>query len=254
MLVTVEDTSGNEGVDGVADPEDADAITFQIDNALGAAVTDPVEGADVSIGQFVFVSLDWSTVEEAEYAGDTHDAVDLNTAVLDSGDAGERDVRALASVRSGNEWSLGIDNVDLGAHTLTYKATDDAGNVVDATLNFTVTEPDPFVLDLTTGMNLISLPGDPDDSSVDGVFGDIPQVNLVFTRDGDRWLVAERGADQTFSGNLTTVDSKHGYWVRATAAAELIVQVPPLAALQVPPQIPVVGGEWNLVPVISLLP
>ena len=259
VVVTADDTARNQGVAGVANPEADGAIIFQIDNALPAAVTDPADGDDLPIAEFVFVSLNWSTTEENEYNGDTHTDVNLTIAILDSGDAGERDLMAegVASVRNGNEWSLGIANVSLGEHTLTFNGADDAGNTLtdaDKVLNFTVTQPLPFERELRTGMNLISLPGDPSDGSVDAVFGDIPQVNLVFTREGDRWLVGERGPDGTFGGNLTNIDSSHGYWVRATAGAALSVQIPPLGALEIPPEIPVVGGRWNLVSVISLEP
>ena len=172
------------------------------------------DDADTTVPKapIIFLALDWSAVETGEYTGDSHTAVDLTSAVLDADADGERDLLAelVASVRNGNEWSMGIADVALGDHTLTYSASDDAGNTFDGTLTFTVTEPDPFVIDLTTGMNLISLPGDPDNTSINAVFGDVPQVNLVFTREGDRWLVAERGADGTFSGNLTTIDSMHG--------------------------------------------
>ena len=250
VVVAVEDAARNEGSGGTEDYSAAGAVAFQIDNALGRPETDPVDAnadddADTTVPKapIIFLALDWSAVETGEYTGDSHTAVDLTSAVLDADADGERDLLAelVASVRNGNEWSMGIADVALGDHTLTYSASDDAGNTFDGTLTFTVTEPDPFVIDLTTGMNLISLPGDPDNTSINAVFGDVPQVNLVFTREGDRWLVAERGADGTFSGNLTTIDSMHGYWVRATAAATLSVQIPPLAALSTLPEIPVVG-------------
>jgi hypothetical protein len=262
VVVKVEDAARNEGSGGAEDYTAAGAVTFQIDTALGRPETDPVDAdgnnaADITVPRapVIFLALDWSTVETGEYTGDSHSAVSLTSAVLDTGADGERDLLAelVASVRNGNEWSMGIGDVALGDHTLTYTASDDAGNTFDGTLTFTVTEPDPFVLDFTTGMNLMSLPGDPDNTSINAVFGDVPQVNLVFTREGDRWLVAERGADGAFSGNLTDIDSRHGYWVRATAAATLSVQIPPLAALSTLPEIPVVGDTWNLVPVISLL-
>ena len=259
VVVTADDTARNQGVAGLANPEAAGAIIFEIDNELPAPDTTPDDGADLPIAEFVFISLDWSDAEANEYNGDTHADVHLTMTILNSGDAGERALMAegVASVRNGNEWSLGIANVGLGEHTLTFNGADDAGNTLvdaDKVLNFEVTQPLPFDRELRTGMNLVSFPGDPEDTSVDAVFGDIPQADLVFTRDGDRWLVAARDADGTFGGNLTNVDSKRGYWVRATAGATLSVQIPPLGALEIPPEIPVVGGRWNLVSVISLEP
>ena len=103
-------------------------------------------------------------------------------------------------------------------------------------------------------MNLISLPGDPSDGSVDAVFGDIPQVKPGLHE--GRGPVAGRRAWPR--RNLRWQPDKHRLqpWllVRATAGAALSVQIPPLGALEIPPEIPVVGGRWNLVSVISLEP
>jgi len=267
VVVGVEDAARNAGAIGVDNPESDGAVIFEVDTNLPQPTTDPVDANndniaddDIAAAAFVFIALDWSGVEKNEYPGDTHTAVNLTSAILDAGTDAERDLIAegVASVRNGNEWSLGISGVDLGEHKLTYNGTDDAGNTLGvdgATLTFTVSSPPPFVRNLTTGMNLISLPGRPENGDINAIFGDVPQVNLVFTRDGDRWLVAERNsATGLFEGNLSALDSRHAYWVRATANADLSVQIPPLGALEVPPEIPVMGGKWNLVPVISLLP
>ena len=339
VVVTVEDTARNEGVTGVPDPADPGAITFEIDGTLPAPVSDPLQGAEIPPNGFLFISLNWSTTEENEYNGDTHTDVNLTMAILDSGDANERDLLAegVASVRNGNEWSLGIANVGLGSHTLTFNGTDDAGNTlaeVDRVLNFTVTEHDPFVLDLVRGMNLISFPLDPEYSDINTIFEDIHQVDLVMTYErllatqiesadvdqngcvdqmdlamvsrninsgaegradvnGDgavdvkdlsavgrsfgqgvatlsppppippdspsgfcgwfpAWFTAMRDLETgLFEGTLNSLDGLHAYWIRATAPGQLAVPIPPLGALELPPEIRV-GRGWNLTPVISL--
>ena len=132
------------------------------------------------------------------------------------------------------------------------------GNTLDAdaSLDFTVTEPPPFALSLQPGMNLVSIPGEPDAGSITTVFGAVPEVDLKFTREGGIWLTAFRDPlDPTkFIGNLSSIDSRHAYWIRASAQVAVDLKMPPLAAFQLLPVIPVRGGEWNLVPVISLLP
>ena len=105
-------------------------------------------------------------------------------------------------------------------------------------------------------MNLVSVPGRPLNGDINAVFGPAEDVDLVFTYDPGHplgpWLVAER-VDSVFVGSLTTIDAQHAYWVLATATATVSVAVPPLGSGEVLPTIAVRGGEWNLVPVISLL-
>ena len=57
-----------------------------------------------------------------------------------------------------------------------------------------------------------------------------------------------------FVGDLTNVDAMHAYWVKSKAPVKVSVVTPPLSPDKLPPTIPVVGGQWNLVPVISLAP
>ena len=108
-------------------------------------------------------------------------------------------------------------------------------------------------LNLSPGMNQVSLPGDPWNTSIDAVFGDTGTVYLVFTRDGSRWLVASR-ANGAFEGTLETIDAGHAYWVRSAATVTVEIYIPPLGGQQILPTVSVRGGRWNLVPVISLLP
>lgn len=140
---------------------------------------------------------------------------------------------------------------------MAYSGTDEVGNVQeDRTITFEVIPPTAFDLTLNVGMNLISLPGDLANTDIKAVFGDVREVDLIFTRDGGRWILAFRDdPDADFSGDLTTIDARHAYWVRSNGAPDLIsILIPPLGAQQILPSIPVTGGQWNLVPVISLLP
>ena len=269
-VVTVEDDVGNRSVAGIENPEDPGAITFEIDNALPLPELYPPDGADIPTDPIVFVSLDWS-IEGGEYPGDSHGRVDLRMAILDSGDANERDLVAerVASVRNGNEWSLGIANVGLGDHTLTFNGADDAGNTLGdhgAVLTFTVIEPPNWTLDLVPGMNLVSLPRTPADTRINEVIDQSAGVDRVCTLDlgvddldvapceGPPWLVATRSLETgLFEGGLTTIDATHAYWVSAISFVSLHIEIPPLGALDPLPTIPVPVG-WSLVPVISLLP
>ena len=250
----VRDANTNTGTAGNADPTADDALTFEIDTNL----PDPAASVPSATLTDTFVILiDWQS-EGTEYAGDTHAGVTVMKAVLDEGTANERDVVAQVSSRDSQNFSVAVLNIGLGDHTLTFNGVDELGNTLeaDASMDFTVTEPASFSLSLQPGMNLVSIPGEPEAGSIDTIFGGVPEVDLIFTREGGIWLTAFRDPlDPTkFIGNLASIDSRHAYWIRTTAQVAVDLKIPPLAANQLLPVIPVRGGEWNLVPVISLLP
>ena len=130
----------------------------------------------------------------------------------------------------------------------------------DPVLEFEVVVSPPLTLGLTTGMNLISVPRDPENTDIQAVFGDVEEITLVFTRpiagESDLpWLVAVR--DQMtgeFVGDLKSIDARHAYWVKASGSSKVEIETPQLEAQRTPPSIFVAAGEWTLVPVISLAP
>ena len=72
--------------------------------------------------------------------------------------------------------------------------------------------------------------------------------------DQSAWLMATRDPETgLLTGSLKSIDARHAYWIRSSTTWGLHLQIPPLDPLQIPPTIPVIGGEWNYVPVISLL-
>ena len=103
-------------------------------------------------------------------------------------------------------------------------------------------------------MNLISLPSNPASTNVNDVFGATSQIELIFTFEGAQSKVALRNPDNPseFVGTLDSIDSQHAYWVSSSNAAEVEINIPPTSQLAPPPYIAVSGGQWNLLPVISL--
>ena len=99
----------------------------------------------------------------------------------------------------------------------------------------------------------MSIPRDPWNTSIDAVFGAVEALDLVFTIEGDRWLVASRVRGD-FEGTLDTIDVGHAYWVRSAATVTVAIYIATLRSQQILPTVPVEGGRWNLAPVISLLP
>ena len=272
VVVTVEDASRNKSSAGKQTWASSGAISFEIDDDLPRPMTgegddarldtNPMPGGEASLSdQRFFIEVNWLT-EDAEYTGDSQKNVSLTKAVLDAGKDNERDVLDLASTRDGRRWTIAVDNIDLGKHTLTFNGEDSLGNTLDddEVLDFTVAARPVFNVDLSPGLNLVSLPGDPTDKGINAVFGDHGAVDLVYTRSGDLWLVAQRSAETGMFeptggvSDLTSVDAQHAYFVRATASVRVGVDISSRGALQVPPSIQVKGNQWNLVPVISLLP
>jgi len=264
IVVTSEDDARNRGTAGQTKWQTAGSVSIEVDKVLPAPVdatgdltTNPLNAGSASTADPFFVEINWLT-EADEYVGDTDKTLTLSKAVLDAGKAGETDVLALSSSRNGQNFSIAITGISLGAHTLTFNGKDTLGNTLaaDKVLSFTVVAVPSFTLNLVPGMNLISVPGRPTDTSIKAVFGAHADVDLVYTYDPKNaagpWLVAERSGD-TFEGSLTTIDSSHAYWVRAKATVAVTVAVPPQGSSEVLPSIEVTGGQWNLVPVISLL-
>ena len=263
VLVEAQDTQSNLVEVGSQDPTAAGAITFEIDDALPAAAsTDPAEGGTKSEAEPFIIEINWTSEADDEYDGDGHTAVALSKAVLNAGMDNEQDVMALSSTRDDQVFSIAISGIEVGDHTLTYNGMDEMGHALedDAVLNFTVASPAPFNLTLSPGVNLVSVPRDPRDPSIQEVFGDIEDITLVFTRpfagESDLpWLIAVRDpVTGEFVGDLTSIDARHAYWIKASATRSVEIQTPPLEAQRVPPTIPVKSGVWSLVPVISLAP
>lgn len=76
----------------------------------------------------------------------------------------------------------------------------------------------PFSIDLVQGLNLISLPVTPADTSIDAVLGSAP-VEAVWSYDSEssqQWRVYYPDAPEL--SNLTALEPGYGYWVRAYEA------------------------------------
>ena len=256
---TVEDASRNRGVGGIADPMANGATVFQIDNQLANGeqpttkpLHDPAGNDPVSIADPFYITLEWND-EAEEYPGDTNAGVTLTKALLDG-----EDVVDAAVAQDPNTYRLAISGIELGSHTVVYNAEDVLGNShsTDRVLRFTVQPVPTWDLSLSAGFNLISLPSAPVSRDINDVFGSTEEIDLVYTFEGAQSKVALRNPDDPtqFIGTLDTIDSEHAYWVSAANSAKVEINIPPFSRLAPPPYIAVAGGQWNLVPVISLEP
>jgi hypothetical protein len=254
VTAEMEDSSLNRGSGGMPDPKASGATVFEIDGELASdsdtdAVTTPQDTANAAFEDPFDIFLHWDN-EADEYVGDSNNTVTLTKALLDGEDVSENAVR-----QDANSYIIEIESISLGRHTLIYNAEDEAGNTNarDRTLDFTVTERPTWRLSLRKGMNLVSLPSNPSNGNVDDVFGGAAEIDLVFTFEKGQALVAVRNPGTGgFAGTLKTIDARHAYWVRASNSAKIEISIPTTSAQTVLPSIAVTGGEWNLVPVLSL--
>ena len=244
----------------------------------GEVVTD--NEPDVEFRSPLFVEIDfttnhWSSVdcrgadndeemanctnENSEYAEDNFDDVVITMFELNGVDMTD-------SVRTTDDQTflVTLDNVALGDHTAKIQAMDVAGNTLEDVLeiDFEVSDRDPFERRLNPGWNLVSLPGEPADSSIASVFGSGVEVRTVYTYDPvipGGWMVAVRETlDSDWQGDLTEISGSRGYWVHSDAIQDWEVSIPRLAGgadgtgtpIQ-PPVIPLYAG-WNLIPVTDV--
>ena len=225
--------------------------TFEIDMSAPAASFSVADESEITNNSpFIKVFFD-----DAEYPGDSYTDVELTAATLTMGDD-ETDIAAdFAAEANGHNYLWAGVGLALGEYTLAVTGEDTAGNATDASLTFTVVERPSTQVALTPGVNLISLPGTPATSSVEGVFGG-SDVTSVLTYDPStptKWLAAERAPDGSWVGNLTDVSASLGYWVTTNSFDALTVDIVSFSAggAALPPTHNLVPG-WNLVAVTTL--
>ena len=197
--------------------------------------------------------------ENSEYAEDNFDDVVITMFELDGVDMTD-------SVKTTDDQTflVTLESVALGDHTAKIQAMDVAGNTLEDVLeiDFEVSDRDPFERRLNPGWNLVSLPGEPADSSIGSVFGPGVEVRTVYTYDPvvpGGWMVAVRESlDSAWQGDLTEISGQRGYWVLSDAIQDWEVSIPRLAGgaagTGTPIQPPVIAlyAGWNLIPVSDI--
>ena len=199
------------------------------------------------------------TNENSEYAEDNFDDIVVTSFVLDG-----VDITDSVKTTDNQSFLVALESISIGDHTAEVQAVDQAGNVFEDTLeiDFEVNDRDPFEKRLSPGWNLVSLPGEPADSSIGAVFGPGVEVRTVYTYDPvipGGWQVAVRETlDSDWQGDLTDINGQRGYWVLSDAIQDWEVSIPRLSGgaagtgtpIQ-PPVIPLYAG-WNLIPVTDI--
>ena len=194
---------------------------------------------------------------------DKHGKVTIISATLKSpGQDAAMDISGLLNPNEdGNVYLYkSTEPLAIGDHKLEVRAEDEAGNrhAVVQKATITVKEREPFKLKLNPGWNLVSLPGDPEDSDINTVIpterDDITQVISYDPTVPGMWPSAARGADGMFAGTLTNITASRAYWIQVVNSFEALeVSIPrqSVGQARVLPTIQLAKG-WNLVPVLDV--
>ena len=257
-----------EGRDTAGNVQIVDGGDIEIDNALPHPTTEPVSNDDTSAtaaavkttftGSPLFLEIDW-TGEGAEYGAgaddDTHDDVTLTSVTLDG-----TDVSGSVSKEATAQYIVALGELAVGDYTIALSGEDEVGNTKDETIEFSVAVRPKFRVPLTTGWNLISFPGRPEDTSITDVIPADHPIDVVMAYDPKGqggWLVNTKGDDGLFATEginiLTNLDGKTAYWVRTDSFEDLEVTIPGVrgGTATLLPALSLAKG-WNLLPILDV--
>ncbi len=208
------------------------------------------ENTDESESSNPFITIDFAR-EKDEYStakafkGDSHSAVAITSITLNG-----EDVSGHVSSVSNRKYTLGARDLATGDYELKVTGTDDVGNTVSDTYDFSVVARKAYKINLIPGWNLVSLPGTPLDSSTQAVMSDSMQASIVLAYQDDAWLTAVND-NGTWRGTLTDIVGGYGYWVQTTAFEDISALIPETDTSSVLPTAKVIAG-WNLLGVVDV--
>jgi hypothetical protein len=269
---------------GEIDLDEADYF-FEVDSGIPTP-SYPLTASDTDDPD-TFISIDFSdeateygldsadahttTAGDVETSHDSHDTITLVEVTLDDviiwgtdTDADGNDV-VVADVVTDDDVTFlyKAEGLSVDEHELEITVQDEIGNEVTFTHTFDVTEKDPFTVELFPGWNLVSVPDSPADSSLDVAIPNTHPADTITTYDASSgsWLTAVRddmgtptdSSDDTWVGELTTLNANVGYWLHTDTFEDLDVEIPGLDAgsQDLPPAFEVTVG-WNLLGISSL--
>ncbi|MCY4581515.1 MAG: hypothetical protein OXE50_01765 [Chloroflexi bacterium] len=182
---------------------------------------------------------------DAEYS-DSHGMVRITEITLNGNDASGR----LSRVDDA-QFAIQAGNLAQGRHEVAYTAVDTAGNEVEGEFRFSVLARGAYELDVSPGWNLISLPGNPADPSLNAVIPPFGGVTAVMSYQNGNWLTAAVDPDGSWRGSLERIEVGFGYWVFAKSFDTLAPLIPETDPTSVPQTVRIFHG-WNLVGVVDV--
>lgn len=274
------DASGNVGSKGsLTDGGATGAVTYELDLAINDGGTSPayvVSGDEAGgatetseVNPFVRIQFNGEGAEYVDGDGadvDTHALVTITTLTLTKDAETAVDILGTEVRRSDTEFVLALTGLSVGStYTITLNAEDEIGNVyaADEATTLDVIARAKVALSLQPGMNLVSFPESPVEPGINEVFPASSNVDVVLAYDPSQdvpWLVSQRNTGTGLFGSeaeIQTIQIGLGYWVQSTGFNDISYSSRPfiqsgVVPPPVPPAIPVVGGQSNLVGFVSL--
>ena len=231
-------------------------ITIGFDRQCG---TDAAGGGGVECG---------SGGEKTEYSGDTHKTVELTKTEVKVtlSDGSSQTLSPTVSTTDSIVYTVAIGNAPTGDYKITLNGKDEAGNTstvpgalvaTEIDVEFAIIAAKPVELGLNPGWNLVSLPFQPSNPSVNSVIAADHPISLVMSYDNatNLWQVSRRDADTgLFTGDVRIMTATRGYFVFTNSLEPLKILRPGLATAAAAPAVPpavTIRTGWNLVPVLS---
>jgi len=274
------DASGNVGSKGsLTDGGATGAVTYELDLAINDNGAEPiyvVSGDDAvgapetsEVNPFVRIQFNGEGTEYEDDAAadvDTHALVTITTLTLTKDGETAVDILGTEVRRTDSEFVLALTGLSVGStYTITLNAEDEIGNVyaLDQAMSLDVVARAKVALALQPGMNLVSFPEAPVEPGINEVFPASSNVDVVLAYDPSQdvpWLVSQRNTGTGLFGSeaeIQTIQIGLGYWVQSTGFNDISYSSRPfiqsgVVPPPVPPAIPVVGGQSNLVGFVSL--
>lgn len=282
-------TSGADGMPVDGDKADLTKMTlFEFDNALPAPeftlTPSTTTGGRSTESSSPFVRIDFAedreydlsdeaasdptTTDGVEFGTppvrvevDSHNGVTLTKLTITDSAGVSTDLLGQEGSVDVNSFIVALSDLEKGTYTLHVNGTDAAGNAraQDAAYALSVVERAAFKVSLSPGWNLVSVPGDPSDPSLDAVLPSSHPATMVLSYapadpDGP-WLTATRSAGMDWSDNasntLTEIGAGHGYWINTNAFVGISTLIDERSAASVPPTYEVLEG-WNLLGVTDV--
>ena len=192
---------------------------------------------------------------------DSHNGVTLTKLSITDSAGVSTDLLGQEGNVDADSFIIALSDLAIGTYTIHVNGTDAAGNsrASDAAYAINVVARAPFKVGLSPGWNLISLPGDPADPSLDAVLpSSHPATTVLAFAPNDPngpWLTATRAAGMDWSDNasntLSEIRAGNGYWVETGAFVGLSTLINERSAAAVPPTYGVLAG-WNLLGVTDV--
>ncbi|MDE2765777.1 MAG: hypothetical protein OXI25_05020 [Chloroflexota bacterium] len=192
---------------------------------------------------------------------DSHNGVTLTKLTITDSDGVSTDLLGQEGDVDADSFIIALSDLEKGIYTVHVNGTDAAGNSLssDEAYALSVVARAPFAVSLSPGFNLISVPGDPANPSLDAVLPSSHPATTVLafapTDPNGPWLTATRSAGMDWSDNasntLSEVRAGNGYWVETNAFVGLSTLINERSAAAVPPTYGVYAG-WNLLGVTDV--